>query len=366
MRIGYVLRSLEDSGVTIYCLTLADAMRQRGHDVFLVSDHGVYADEVKRRGLRHHHLPLCRGPLRTYLGARRLADVVRRERPDVLHGNWRRAQLACHLAEKKLGTPYVTTLHLVGIPESWLYRKLSYWGRLTIAPCSEAVEYLRGRFHVPQDRIRLVFHGVDSGKWPVTMPERRAEARRAFGLSPDAPVAVCVARLDWIKDHATLLRGVARARESHGDLRVLLVGEGPERPAIEKAIAELNLGEHVRMLGFCDPHDALAAADMFLLTSLQESFGFSPVEAMLTGLPVVRTATEGAADQIQPGRTGEIIPIGDPEAVARVLADLATSRDAWRERGRAAHELASRQFTLAAMAEKTERVYHEALEAAER
>ncbi|HOI54740.1 MAG TPA: glycosyltransferase, partial [Phycisphaerae bacterium] len=196
MKIGYVLRSLEDSGVTVYCLRLAEAMRRRGHDVFLVSDGGVYADEVTRRGLRHHHLPLCRGPLRSLLAARRLADIVRAERPDILHGNWRRGQMACHLAEKATGVPYVTTLHLVGIPDSWLYRRLSHWGRLTIAPCSEAVVYLQERFGVPQERLRLIFHGADPDQWPATDAAARGRARVELGLSDQAIVAVCVARLE--------------------------------------------------------------------------------------------------------------------------------------------------------------------------
>jgi glycosyltransferase involved in cell wall biosynthesis len=361
MKIGYVLRSLEDSGVTVYGLRMADAMRRRGHDVFLVSDGGVYADEVKRRELRYHHLPLCRGPLRSYLAARRLADIVRAERPDILHANWRRAQMACHLAHKATGIPYVTTLHLVGIPDSWLYRRLSHWGRLTIAPCSEAMTYLQEHFGLPQERLRLVFHGADPEQWPQTDAVARGRARAELGLSGQATVAVCVARLEAIKDHATMLQGVARAAGSSPYLHLLLVGDGAEKASVEAMISHLGLGARVRLMGFCDPRPALAAADVFLLTSLRESFGFAPVEAMFTGLPVVRTATEGAADQVRPGRTGEIIPIGDAAAVARVLLDVAARRDEWRERGRAAHDLAAAEFTLAAMAEKTEGVYQEVL-----
>ncbi len=361
MKIGYVLRSLEDSGVTVYCLRLAEAMRRRGHDVFLVSDGGVYADRVRELNLRHHHLPLCRNPVTSYLAARRLAGIVAQEKADILHGNWRRAQLACHLAEKKLGIPFVTTLHLVGVPDSWLYRKLSFWGRRVIAPCSEAVTYLREAFGVPADRIRLIHHGVDPADWPQKTGESRRLARQGLGLSDDAPVAVCVGRLEWIKDHATMLRGLAEAARTHPELRLLLVGRGAEDESLKRLAAELGIGEQVRFLGFTDPHPPLAAADLFLLTSLQESFGFAPVEGMLSGLAVVRTASQGAADQIRPGETGEIIPLKDTQAVARVLESLATERDLWRRRGQAAAEDARRRFTLAGMAERVEKVYEEVL-----
>jgi glycosyltransferase involved in cell wall biosynthesis len=361
MKIGYVLRSLEDSGVTVYVLLLAQALRARGHDVFLVSDGGIYETEVQRLGLRHYHLPLCRGPLVSYLAARRLRPIVERERPAVLHANWRRAQLACHLASRATGVPFVSTLHLFGIPHSWFHRRLSYWGELVIAPCTEAFDYLRSTFGVPEDRVRLVYHGIDAAKWPLATPEARRAARRQFALDDDAPVAVCVGRLDWIKDHRILLAGFAAALARRPALRLLLVGAGPEDAALRRQAAELALGDRVLFLGRTDPHPALAAADLFILTSLHESFGFAPVEAMLTGLPVVRTAAEGARDQIRPGETGQIIPLADPAAVAHWLEDLADHRDLWHARGRAAHDDALTRFTLEAMVAKVEAVYDEVI-----
>lgn len=365
MKIGYVLRSLEDSGVTVYVLNLAEAMRRRGHDVFLVSDGGVYRDEVGRRGFRHYPLPLCRGPLTSYLAARRLAEVVSPERPDILHGNWRRANLACHLAEKKLGLPFVTTLHLVGIPSGWLYRRLSHWGRAAIAPCSEAAAFLRDTFGVSESRIRLIFHGVDPDLWPPTTAESRAAARRQLGLPADVPVAVCVARLETIKGHRTLLAAAAEVVKTRPDFRLLLVGGGQESEALGRYSAELFLSECVRFLGWCDPRPALAAAEVFVLASRHESFGFAPVEAMLTGLPVIRTATEGARDQVRPGETGEIVPIDDAAALAKVLADVAARGGEWRRRGLAAREDAAARFTLSIMAEKVEAVYREVLSEAD-
>lgn len=359
MKIGYVLRSLEDSGVTVYCLTLAEAMRDRGHDVFLVSDGGVYGDRVRELNLRHHHLPLCGNTITSYLAARRLADIVSQEQPDILHGNWRRAQLACHLTRKKLGTPFVTTLHLVGISDNWLYRRLTYWGQRVIAPCTEAVDYLRDRFGVPDDRIRLVFHGVDPDKWPVACDDEQRQARAAFDLPTDATVLICVARLEKIKGHDVLLRALARAADSQPSLCLLLVGAGREDAALKQLASTLGVAERVRFLGYVDPHQAMAAADAFVLASHRESFGFAPVEAMLSGRAVVRTDSHGAADQIVPGETGQIVPRGDVAALADCLADVAAHRPSWVEQGRAARQRALSCFTVATMAEKVDGVYAE-------
>ena len=363
MKIGYVLRSLEDSGVTVYVLRLAEAMRQRGHEVFLVSDGGVYEPEVARLGLRRIPLALCRNPLSSYLAARRLADVVRRERPDILHANWRRAQLACHLAERATGTPFVSTLHLVGVPDSWPYRRLTHWGRLVIAPCTEAVAYPRDRFGVPEERIRLIFHGADPAAWRAPSGEEKGAARKALGLAADAPVLVCVARLERIKGHEVLLAALAQARRSCPELSLLLVGAGQEEARLRRLAAESGLAEAVKFLGYADPHQALAAADVFVLASWRESFGLAPVEAMLSGLALIRTDSEGARDQIVPGETGRIVARGNVAALAAELIDVARDRAGWLERGRRAGARALELFTQERMARQVEEVYAEALRA---
>ena len=364
MKIGYVLRSLEDSGVTVYVLRLAAAMRQRGHDVFLVSDGGHYLAEVQRLGLRHHMLPLCRGPFRSYLAARQLAGVVAPEKPDILHGNWRRAQLACHMAERKLGVPFVSTLHLVGIPHGLLHRQLSYWGRFVIVPCSEGIGFLRANFGVEDERIRLIHHGADPQAWPQTTEESRRQARAELKLPQEATVAVCVARLELIKDHQTLLQAVQQVVAGHDSFRLLLIGAGEVESALRRTVIEMGLIDHVDFLGWRDPRPALAAADVFVLTSRHESFGQAPVEAMLTGLAVIRTATEGAADQVQPGVTGEIVPVGDVGAVAQALSSVAEHGEEWRRRGVAARKDALARFTLEKMTEQVEAVYRQTIDSA--
>ena len=361
MKIGYVIRSLEDSGVTVYVLRLADEMRRQGHDVFLVSDGGMYETEVERLKLRRLPLALCRGPVTSYLAARRLADLVRRERPDILHANWRRAQLACHLAQKSTGTPFVSTLHTVGRPAGWLYQKMTHWGARVIAPCTEAVTYLREVFAVPRDRIRQISHGVNPAAWPVPSPEAKAGARKIFNLPPEAPVLVCVARLGILKGQDLLIQALAGARTSGADLRLLLVGAGADESRLRAMARDLGLTDAVQFLGFADPHDALAAADVFVLPSWQESFGLAPVEAMMSGRAPIRTDSQGAHDQIVSGESGLIIPCGDVATLSVALADVARDRDLWLERGQKAHDRAVKFFTIEAMARRVTAVYEEAL-----
>jgi glycosyltransferase involved in cell wall biosynthesis len=361
MKIGYVLRSLEDSGVTVYVLRLADEMRRQGHDVFLVGDGGIYEPEVQRLKLPRFPLPLCRDPVTSYLAARRLADLVRRQRPAILHANWRRAQMACHLAQKSTGTPFVSTLHTVGMPAGWLYQKMTHWGARVIAPCTEADVYLREVFAVPQEKIRLIPHGVDPAAWPVPGAEAKAGARKKFNLPPEAAVLVCVARLGKLKGQDLLIQALAGARSCGADLRLLLVGAGADESRLQALSRDLALTDAVQFLGFADPHEALAAADVFVLPSWQESFGLAPVEAMFAGRAPIRTDSQGAHDQIISGECGLIIPRGDLAALTAALTDVARDHDRWRERSQKAHDRAVQLFTLETMARRVTAVYEEVL-----
>lgn len=362
MKIAYAIRSLEDSGVTVYVLDLAAQMRRRGHEVFIVGDGGVYEDELERRGLGRIALPLCSGGrIASYRAARRLTDVVRRKRPDLVHANWRRAQLAAHIAWKRTGVPFVSTLHTVGIRTTRLQRWLTHWGHRVIAPCTEAVAYLRDEWGVAEGRIRRVFHGVDPEVWPVQDEAAREAARRDLGLSPDAAVIVAVGRLEWTKAVDVLIRALSRAAGAQPSLELLLIGSGHLEAHLRGLAAELGVADRVRFLGFCDPRPALAACDALALASWKESFGLAPVEAMASGRAVIRTDSQGAADQIVPGQTGVIVPRGDVGALAEALEDVARRRDAWRAMGPTARQRVVENFTLERMAERTEAVYDEVL-----
>jgi glycosyltransferase involved in cell wall biosynthesis len=101
-------------------------------------------------------------------------------------------------------------------------------------------------------------------------------------------------------------------------VRFLVIGDGPERPAIERRITELDLGEAVRVLGFrSDVADCLAATDVSVLTSDYEGVSNSLMESMSAGVPVVSTRYPGADELITDGHDGLLVPRGD----ARTLAD---------------------------------------------
>lgn len=134
----------------------------------------------------------------------------------------------------------------------------------------------------------------------------------------DVPVLLCVARFTAAKDHATLLRGFARLRETH-DARLVLLGHGHLQEQVEAQAHEMGLSDHIWFAGFVEnPFKYMTHATMLVLTSLQEGVPGVVVQAMGCGLPVIGTDSPGGTGELViHEETGLLVPMGDDEAVAR-------------------------------------------------
>lgn len=210
---------------------------------------------------------------------------------------------------------------------------------------------------IPGYRIEVIVNGIDTGRY-VSTTGLRDEIRAELGLGAEDFVVMVVARLDPIKDHLTSIRACSRAAESIPELKLVLVGDGPERGAIESFIREHRLGNVVRMLGTrSDVHRLLNAADTLLLTSLSEGIPLTIIEAMATGLPVVSTDVGSVAGVVSHGATGFLSPPRSDAAIADHLARLGRTpglRIAMGDQGRAR---ALAEFSEATMADRYAEVF---------
>ncbi len=202
--------------------------------------------------------------------------------------------------------------------------------------------YLRGG--VPEERLFFAPHCVDSARFEAqadSLRPRRAELRRAFGLDPSAFVALFAGKLVAKKRPLDLLEGFARARASAAGarLQLLFAGDGELRPALAARAAALL--PDVAFAGFLNQTEiarAYVAADALALVSdYGETWGLVVNEAMACGLPAVVSDRVGChPDLVLPGRTGEVVRFGDPEALAGVLRAWARDAVAARELGASA------------------------------
>ncbi len=259
--------------------------------------------------------------------------------------------------------PLVVTVHNVVLDESagraagWqrrLERGVLARADRVIAPTGAIAAGLDGV--VPRDRVRVI---VPASPVPVLERSRR-QVRAAIGVSDDTPLVTCVARLHPQKDLPTLLRAWASTVARVPDARLAVVGEGPERVALEAQCRVLGIDGSVDLVGF-DHHavDWIGAADVVALSSVWEAIPLVLAEAMQLGVPVVSTDVGLAAELLGDGRAGQVAPVGDDEGLAagmvRFLSDPAAAEAA----GAAGRELAARRFDPGELSAAVATVYEE-------
>jgi glycosyltransferase involved in cell wall biosynthesis len=175
---------------------------------------------------------------------------------------------------------------------------------------------------------------------PQAIPQRNA-VRAKMGIKPDDVAIICVARLEERKGVGNVIEAVRRVAQHGVPMRLLIVGEGPHRPTLERQIAQTNAPAKLcGNLGRMEVVSAMVAADVFVLASQWEPWALVVNEACLCGLPLVLSDQVGAAaDLLVPGENGFVFPAGDIDALTRSLEVLARDAAKRQEMGRRSAEI---------------------------
>jgi glycosyltransferase involved in cell wall biosynthesis len=210
---------------------------------------------------------------------------------------------------------------------------------------------------VSSAKVVTIVNGVDTDAFRPT-PDRGL-ARAELGVPTSGFHIGVVARLSPEKDHATLLAAFARVHAERPDTILTLVGDGPLRRELEALAGELGIGRAVRFAGARrDVARALAAFDVFALSSRTEGLSLTLIEAAAMGLPIVATRVGGNSEVVVDGETGWLVPAADPASFARALLACAAEprRTAMGLRGR---ERAVERFSIDRMTRAYEAIYDE-------
>lgn len=170
---------------------------------------------------------------------------------------------------------------------------------------------------VPTERVRVIYN-------PVVTPELREAAQQRpdhpWFAPGEPPVALTAGRLEHQKDHPTLLRAFAQVRAKR-PARLMILGEGPDRPLLAALAQELGIADDVALPGFADnPFAYMKHAKVFVLSSLFEGLPTVLIEALACGAPVVSTdCPSGPREILAGGRYGQLVPVGDVAALAHAL-----------------------------------------------
>lgn len=204
------------------------------------------------------------------------------------------------------------------------------------------------------DAVDVIYNGIDLG--PLPDPAARVRARARLGVSDTTFVIGTIARLDPVKDLQTLLRAVAAvAREIN--VVTAIIGDGPERPALERLASELQIQSHVRFLGQRqDAREWLAACDLYVNSSISEGVSLTILEAMAAGLPVLATEV-GGTPEVVGSSAGQLVRPRDPDLLASSVLRLAREPAQRTALGRIARQRVESRFTLERMVREYRDVY---------
>jgi glycosyltransferase involved in cell wall biosynthesis len=184
--------------------------------------------------------------------------------------------------------------------------------------------------------------------------------RNEWGWPPGAPVVGTVARLHRQKGIIYLLRAAPRILAAFPDARIAVVGEGPRGESLRREARRRGLESRFLFLGERqDAASILSLFDIFVLPSLWEGLPFVLVEASTLAKPIVATAVDGTPEVIADGKTGLLVPPGDPGALAEAVIRLLKDREEARRLGETARALVPPRFPLRRMVEQTQSLYLE-------
>ena len=294
----------------------------------------------------------------------RLARIMRQYRPHIVHTrNW--GAIEAVLAAKLTGVPVVVHSEhgyevdmFAGLQmRRRIFRRTAYaMTDAVFAVTRELRDFHARQAWIRPERMRVIYNGVDTQRF-APCREARVAVRKELSLPEKSFVVGSVGRLVPIKDHQTLLKAAALVSRSGIDVRVLLVGSGPEREKLQ-ALATNVLEGSVCFAGDSNRvPELLNAMDVFVLPSLGEGMSNTLLEAMASGLPVLATNVGGNPEIIKENVNGSLFTPGDVQWLADRLNLLARDPALIHQLGTAARNQAIESFSLSRMLESYRSFY---------
>ena len=353
-------------GSGVVATELGLALAEKGHEIHLMS-YGSPIRLTRYHANVHYHqvvvqeYPLFRYPPYALALAAKMAEVIEERQLDILHVHYAIPHAASAIMARNMcresNVRVVVTLHgtdITIVGNDPAYRRVTRY-------CIEEADAVTAVSQSLAQETTLSI-GVDA---PITVVSNFVDFDR-FDVPRDSPVGdpIClhVSNFRPVKRVQDLVRAFKVACEAGVVGSLVLVGEGPDRPAAQALAAELGIGARVEFRGPQeDIEEILPSASVFALPSEYESFGLAALEAMACGVPVLATRTGGIPEVVEDGVTGILCEVGDIQGLSDALCVLLNDRTASGAMGRSARVKAKERFSLDRVLPGYEAVYREVL-----
>lgn len=362
-KILQIVSSPETSGVTAMIRSLILALTDAGWSLALVHygrKAGIALD-LASRGIPVFRIaapPLWTGVLRTQWVLKRLSQIMRHLSPDLVHAHSFDADMLSARALPDGPPPLLVTCHSFSYAD-WVrghtetYRRWGHRLGLLVSVCSSLRDAVASFPSLSATPSRVIFNAPDSRFFlPLASGEREA-SRSALGFSAEDMVIGSVANFHPVKGHEVLAAAFSQLSRRHPRVRLLIMGSAGQDPSrievrsrFETMLArELSDARVVVVDTAKDSRPILAATDIYIQPSHTEALSVALTEAMACGLPIIATAVGGNPEIILDGKTGRLIPPGDPHAMATAIENLLFDHDAKKSLRESAAAFARQRLT---------------------
>jgi len=326
-------------------------------------------------GVPFYEIPLADNlkPLQDLVSVYQLRKLLKQLRPDILHIHGNKAALVGRLALLgKKAPPTVVTVHnflifqqaffplkqMAAAVERFLMRKTT---QLITVSEQLKVALIKDE-RLPGEKIKVIHNGIDLNNWQTF---NRWELRQKLGLERETFVILAVGRLVAWKGHSFLINALnSPPLKAEKNIKLLIAGDGPLKKQLIQLVAEQGLSAKITFLGYVtNVPELMAAADLFVLPSVNEPFGLVLLEAMAAKLPIIATNDGGVPEIITHRQTGWLVPPQDATALAAAISRLKSDANLRATLAATAWQELNNRFSLAEMLAKTERVYEQCLNA---
>jgi L-malate glycosyltransferase len=355
MRILQISSARSIGGGERHVAALSNELTKRGHDIFaaIVPDSPLRGELSEVPAQNIAEFPLRNAvDVQSALG---IGKFAQRNQIDLINAHFAKDYPVGAVAARIAHVPIVITRHVL-FPMNRLHRIFLRDVKYVIAPSNAVANSLRAHAVFPSDKIVTIRYGLNIDDFPLV--SSRADSDFCVGS---------IGNLDPVKGFDVLIRAARIVSEQLPGTRFKIVGEDRSRDGrneknLRQLISDLNVSEAVDLVGWSDNvSDVLRNFDVFVSASRSESFGFVIAEAMLTGLPVIATATEGAKEIISNPSLGQIVPIGSHEALADAIIELLNDRGKHNQLALHGREHIERNFSVKRMVDETETLYRQAI-----
>ncbi|UPG87728.1 glycosyltransferase [Luteibacter aegosomatis] len=364
MNITHFVENLNRGGLERMVLDLVKTQHAQGDAVQVVClyERGTLASELDALGIPVHACGKRDGLDLRALGRARahLLD----HRTEVLHTHNAVAHYQAVLASAGMGIrQVVNTRHGMGAARrpgrrEWLFRRAMRATDAVVAVCEAAREDAIRRGIAPANKTCVVPNGIALDHFELASDTMHERLARMINVPVGTRILGTVGRLNWAKDHASLIRAFRIVRRNHHDTALVIVGDGELRDTLRACAFDEGVAGSVHFLGDRnDVRELLQGMDLFVLSSVTEGYSMALLEACATGLPIVATDVGGNAEIVRDRRTGRIVPPSDPTLLAEAMLDMLHGSQQASGLGRAARAWVETHGSLDVMAARYGQLY---------